>query len=123
MKLLIILFGLFMLIMAGLMMLWPRKFTSYMLKQASETWLYISAIAVRLALGAVLILYADQSRHPLALQIIGAIAVIAGVVLIFVTKPKFQNLIQWAFGRLGKYMRAVACFAILFGGYLIYAVT
>lgn len=123
MKTFIILFGLFVFVMAGVLVARPKEFTSYMLRHAGETWMHVGAVAVRLVLGAVLILYASQSRFPQTLQILGWIALIAGVVLILVPPGKFKQLIEWAFERLGSYTRIVGLFAVLFGGFLIYAVT
>jgi len=81
------------------------------------------AAGIRIAIGIVLILYAAQSRFPLALEIIGWIAIAAGVALALMPPAKFRQLINWAFERFGKYTRAAAFFAVLFGAFLIYAVT
>ena len=122
MNILIILFGLFMVFMAGLMALSPKRFTDIMLQFSDSVWMHTGAVAVRIVLGIVLILIADQSRFPLALHIIGWIAIIAGVMIALVPHAKFTQLIRWAFDKLARYTRIAAIFAVLFGGFLIYAV-
>ena len=75
-----------------------------------------------IAIGIALVLYAGQSQFPLTLQILGWIAIAAGVILALVPQAKFEQLIKWAFDRFRKYTRAAALIAVLFGAFLIYAV-
>jgi len=122
MKLFIILFGVFMVTIAGIMAVSPKFFTDKMLRFAESVWLHVLAAAGRIALGIALILYADQSSFPLTLHIIGWIAIVAGVIIAFVPHAKFTRLIHWAFDLFARYSRIPAMFAVLFGGFLIYAV-
>jgi hypothetical protein len=122
MQILIILFGLLIIAMAGWMAVKPETFTAFLLRHAGSLWMHLLAAGVRIVMGIALILYADWSRFPLALEILGWIAVTAGVVLGFTPPSRFESLVRWAFNRLGKYARAAAVLAVLFGGFLIYAV-
>jgi hypothetical protein len=121
-KIFIILFNLFILAMAGFMAFRPKQFTETLLKLSDAVWLHIGAAGVRIVIGIALILYADQSRFPLTLQILGWAAVVAGVIFAFVPRAKFIRLMHWAFERFSPYMRIAAVFAVLFAGFLIYAV-
>lgn len=122
MKAFIILFNLFILAMAGFMAFRPRQFTETLLKLSEAVWLHVLAAAARIAIGIALILYADQSRFPLTLQILGWLAIFAGVILALVPRAKFIRLMHWAFERFARYTRIAAVFAVLFAGFLIYAV-
>ena len=51
MQYLIVAFGLFILITAGLLIVRPAAFTAFMLKNADRSWLHLAAVGVRLALG------------------------------------------------------------------------
>jgi len=122
MKLLIILFGLLIVAMAGFMLVRPREMTGYLLEHAGETWLHILAAGVRIIMGIALILYAGNSRFPMILHVIGWIALVAGIALALVPPSKFKRLMEWAFERFGPYIRLAGSLAILFGAFLIYAV-
>ena len=122
MKIFIILLGIFIFIMAGAMTLRPKLFIDTMLRYAETAWMQILAAAVRIAIGVVLVLYAGQTHFPLTLQIIGWIAIAAGVIIALMPAAKFIQLVNWALGRFSRYTRIAALFAVLFGAFLIYAV-
>ena len=122
MKLFIILFGVFMVTVAGIMAANPKLITDNMLRFAESVWLHVLAAAIRIVLGTALILYAEHSSFPLTLHIIGWIAIVAGVIIALVPHAKFTRLIHWAFNRFARYTRIAAMFGALFGGFLIYAV-
>jgi hypothetical protein len=122
MKIFIILFNLFILAMAGFMALRPRQFTATLLNLSENVWLHLLAAVARIAIGIVLILYADQARFPLTLQILGWLAIVAGISIALLPRAKFIRLMQWAFERFARYTRVAALIALLFAGFLIYAV-
>lgn len=122
MKLFIMLFAALVILMASALIFRPEKLTQYLLRHAGETWVQVMAVGIRVAIGIVLILYAAQSRFPLTLEIIGWIAIAAGVALALMPPAKFRQMIHWAFERFGKYTRVAAVAALLFGVFLVYAV-
>jgi hypothetical protein len=122
MRIVIILFGIFIILMSGIMLARPKSITDFMLRQAGEPWLHVAAVAVRIVLGIALVLSACQSRFPLALEIIGWIAIAAGVILALTPPAKFRRMIKWAIDRFGRFMRPAAVAALLFGAFLVYAV-
>ena len=81
MKIFIIVIGLFVMVMSLAMMVKPKAIIDLLMKSLDEIWLHIAASAVRIALGIVLILYADHSRFPLALSILGWISLSAFLAL------------------------------------------
>jgi hypothetical protein len=121
-KLLIIAFSLFIFVMAGMLALRPGLVTEFLLRHAAKTWMHVMAAAIRVIMGVALILYAPQSRFPLTLQVIGWIAVAAGVILALIPPAKFQQLINWAVDRFGRYTRMAGLAAVIFAMFLIYAV-
>ena len=123
MKLAIVLFALLVCVMAAALALRPRVFMDFILRHADALWLHLLAAGVRIALGIVLIMYAPESRFPLTLQILGWIALLAGITLAVLPPARFKQLMHWAFGKFGRYTRMAAVAALLFGIFLIYAVT
>ncbi len=122
MNIIIILFGLLIIVMAGIMAVRPKLFADTMLQYFGSVWLHVLAAAVRIAMGIALVLYADQSRFPLALHIIGWLAIAAGVIIALLPHAKFTRLFLWFFEKFAPYTRIAAIVAVLFGGFLIYAV-
>lgn len=122
MRIFIILFGLFIISIAVTIMLRPESFTGILTRHARAAWVHLLAVVVRIVFGLVLVFYAEQSRFPLALQIIGWIAIVAGVMLALLPREKFARLLMWALERFSSYLPFAALIATILGGFLIYAV-
>jgi len=118
----IILFGLFIVVIAFVMLIKPALFNDSMRRFTGTASMYILAIAIRLGIGIVLLIYANQSSFPLTLQIIGGISILAGVILAVISRVRFEELITWMLDRFAQYTRVAALIALLFGVFLIYAV-
>jgi hypothetical protein len=121
-KVLIVVFGLFVIVMTGMLAFRPKLITDFMLRHAAETWMHVLAAVMRIIIGVALLLYASQSRFPLTLQILGWITVAAGVIVALIPPSKFKQLIIWAFGRFGDYTRIAALAGMILGVFIIYAV-
>jgi hypothetical protein len=122
MKLIILLFGL-VIAATGMLMLWkPAAMADFLRRHAGSTHLHQAAIGVRLVLGIVLIGYADQSRFPLLLGILGGLSIAAAVVIAVLPGHKFEQLVRWAIERFEGYMRPASIVVVVFGLILITAV-
>ena len=118
----IVLFGLAIVATAAVMLIRPVLVIDLMRQFAGAVWLHVTAVGVRLVLGIVLITYADQSRFPLTLQFLGGLAIVAAIILALIPRSRFADLIEWVFARFAAYARVAGLVAMLFGGFLIYAV-
>ena len=123
MKWIIVLLGLLIILMAGLLAIRPRELSGFILEHAGKRWFQGIAVSTRILLGIVLILYADSSRYPQALFVLGWIAVAAGVALALMPPRWFRALVHRGFERFGRHVRLVALAAVLFGLFLVHAVT
>ena len=122
MKLIILLFGL-AIVATGLLMLWkPPVMADFLRRHAGSTHLHQAAIGDRLVLGIVLIGYADQSRFPLLLGILGGLSIAAAIVIAVLPGHKFEQLVRWATERFEGYMRPASVVVVVFGLILITAV-
>ena len=119
----IVLFGVFMVLTGAAILVRPGLFVDLIKRHIGSLSLQVLAVVVRLAIGILLILYADQSRFPLTLQVLGCIAVAAAVIGAILPRDTFQKLISWALDKFSGYMRVGSLGALIFGGFLIYAVT
>jgi uncharacterized membrane protein YidH (DUF202 family) len=122
MRVLIILLSVLITAMAAWLLVKPENLTRFLIENSGRTWMHVLAAGVRIVLGALLVLYADQSRFPVVLAVLGWFAIAAGVVLAVIPPSRFQRLVEWAFERFGAYTRAAAAAAVAFGLFLVYAV-
>ncbi len=86
----------------------------------SRRGLYIAA-TTRVVTGLVLILAAPASRSPTGFRIIGAIALIAGLVFPLIPTDRWAEFIQWWTQEHRTLYRASAPVAILVGAFIAYA--
>lgn len=84
--------------------------------------LQIFAVVFRLLLGVVLLASAHNSKFPLTFEVIGWLSIVAALVFSLIGRNKFMKLIEWAMTLVPRYGRFSGLFAILFGGFLGYAV-
>ena len=119
----IILFGLLITVLSFIILVKPKAALNYFDANSGSLGLYISAIAVRIGMGVVLLMYAEQSRYPAAFEIFGYILLVAGVILAIIGHRRFERLIRWAMGLLEKMAWVSGLLGIVFGLFFIYAVT
>ena len=89
-------------------------------KQVEKVSLQILAIGIRLVIGILLIQYADESRFPTIIEILGWLSIAAAVTFGVIGRRRFINLMVWAFSLLKPYGRIGGLFAMAFGGFLVY---
>jgi len=123
MKLIIILFGLLIVLMAGILVVRPAALSGFILEHVGKRWFQALAAISRLLLGVALILQSEASRYPLTLFALGWVAVVAGIGLALVPPAWFRSLVHRAFDRFGRYVRLVALAALIFGAFLVHAVS
>jgi hypothetical protein len=93
-----------------------------MVGQRAITRLYVVA-ALRIVIGLVLLGAAPASRLPLALRIVGIVAIVAGLATPFFGYERSRSLLIWAELHGQTFMRGAATVALAIGGLITYAVT
>lgn len=88
---------------------------------ATPGWIYISS-ALRVAFGLVLIRVAPVSRAPTALRVLGVITLIAGLITPFVGVDRAHAILEWSRAEGHAIVRFWAALAVIFGGFITYAV-
>ena len=88
----------------------------------TPTVLY-SAAAVRVLFGAVLLWVAPVSRTPKTLRVIGALLVFAGVFTPLVGIEYSRGVLDWLLTQGPLFTRVWAGVAVLFGLFIVYALT
>ena len=120
MKILITLFGV-LICLAGLtILILPEKFKNFMNRWTGQPR-FLFAVIIRVVLGAILLSEAANLKFPLAMKIIGAISILAAVVLLLVGQERMDRFIDWWTKQSDKLLRVSSVLAIAFGVFFIYA--
>ncbi len=102
----------------------PKKLLQSVKGMMDADWGIYFAVIVRLMLGVALIITAPGSRFPLVFQIVGWVAIIAGVAAAFIGRERLRRFTNWWFERFSPSgIRLWVLFAMAFGGFLIYGVS
>jgi len=86
----------------------------------SRAGLYL-AMAVRAALGILLLVAADDTRFPWAMRILGAVSLVAAVSLPIIGYARLRAFVDWWLARPAGFVRGWSAVACLFGAFLVYA--
>ncbi len=82
---------------------------------------FLFAVIIRVVLGAILLSEAANLKFPLAMKIIGAISILAAVILLLVGQERMDRFIDWWLKQSDKLLRVSSVLAIAFGAFFIYA--
>lgn len=118
---LIIIFGLLTALAGVVIVINPETIFGYLKKNVHKSSVHFLAVVLRLVLGILLIQYADVSRFPLAIQILGWLSIAAAVALAAIGRRGFQALMAWAFGMINRYGHIAGLVALAIGAFLVYA--
>ncbi len=109
--------------LAGLIILVrPAVFFDPLKKYQDSTGLWLLAVVVRLGVGLLLVTAAPASRFPLALEILGWLAIGAAVLIAALGRARFSRLLNWLLQMADTLGRVSGLLALGFGLFLIYAV-
>jgi len=123
MNYIIILFGIATIVAGVIIVINPGTVFDLLRRNLESLGLHILAVVVRIILGAALIICAAGSKYPTAILILGWISIVAAAVLGIIGRPNFKRLMSWALNVAPSFGRLGGLLAILFGGFLIHAVT
>jgi len=121
MTLLVIIFGALIFLAGFVILVNPETVFGFMRDRLDKLALQVSAIAIRLILGVLLIYQADASRFPTVIEIIGWISLGAALFIIVIGRRNFTRLMDWSLSFVKKFGRLGGVMAAVFGAFLIYA--
>ena len=121
MTLILIIFGA-LTSLVGLIIIFNPDFIFGRIKENYEKpGMYITAVVLRLALGALFILQSDVSKFPLLMEIIGWFSIAAALTLVAAGRKIFNRIISWALSISRPLLRLGGIVAVLFGVFIVYA--
>ena len=122
MNYIILLFGTATIVAGIIIMNNPEAIFGLLRRNSESLSLHVLAVVIRIFIGVALIMYAAESKYPTAILIIGWISIIAASILGIMGRTNFIRLMSWALSVAPSFRRIGGFLAILFGGFLIYAV-
>ena len=122
MSYIILLFGIVILLLGVVILVTPDSIFGLIISHAESLGLHVLAVVVRLVLGIALITYSAESHYPVVLQALGWLTITAAIILGTIGRSRFKGLMTWALSFASAFGRFAGFFAILLGGFLIYAV-
>ena len=118
-KILIALFGVLICLGGLTILILPEKFKNIMNRWTGQPR-FLFAVIIRVVLGAILLSEAANLKFPLAMKIIGAIIILAAVVLLLVGQERMDRFINWWMKQSENVFQVASVLAIAFGGFFIY---
>ena len=119
MKILITLFGVLICLTGLAILIFPVQFRNAMNKWTGQSR-FLFAVIIRVLFGALLLSEAANLKFPLAMKIIGAISILAAVVLLLIGQERMDRFIDWWMRMSDNLLRFWSIFAFAFGAFLIY---
>lgn len=121
MIILVNIFGALLVIAGATLIIKPDLIIGFISNNAEKIWLYITAIAVRIVLGSLLVYVATSSQYPLTITIIGWLTIITGLVLALIGWKRFKILLTWVTSKTKTFGRAGGVLGVCLGAFLIIA--
>jgi hypothetical protein len=114
------LLAVFTLLMGAWGVLAPSRIVDFANRFSTQGGLWFAA-GVRIVFGLALWFAAPASHAPLLLQVLGAITLVAGVILPFIGVDCFKALLDWWTKLSPTAMRFSCVFAVVFGAAILWA--
>ncbi len=122
MKIIIALFGVLICLGGLTILILPEKFKNIMNRWTGQPR-FLFAVIIRVVLGAILLSEAANLKFPLAMKVIGAISILAAVVLLLVGQERMDRFIDWWMKQSENVFRVASVLAFALGAFLIYVTT
>src|SRR6188472_230886 len=94
--------------------LWPEALMAVAKYSITANGIYVVA-AVRIIIGALLLLTAGATRMPKTLRVIGGIILVAGVASLFMSPQQAQGFVDGILARGVEFFRVAACLPLIVG--------
>ncbi len=117
----IALFGLIMVIVSLVMVAKPDMWRRFIISFCRMRYMHPLEILIRLGFGLLFLRYAEDSKFPLIIRIMGYVLLAAGVGLIFLPPSYHRRFGIWAAEKLSRFFRPAGLVSFAFGVFLIYA--
>ena len=117
----IVIFGALMIAISLVMVAKPDACGRFIVRFSRMRYMHPFEIITRLGFGLLFIRYAEQSKFPLPIKIMGYLFLAVGVGLMFTPPSYHERFAVWSVEKFSKYFRPAGLVSLTFGVFLIYA--
>ncbi len=113
----------FLMMLLGLSaLLVPDRILPFARFTTTPNGIYVAA-GIRLAIGLILLMAAGGSRFPIVLRVMGALAILGGIVTLVIGVAGAQRIAQQILPYATTMIRGIGAFLIVLGMFVVYAVS
>lgn len=116
------LISLLIIFVGGVMIYRPKAIPDMARLYIDDTAFQVYASVGRILLGITLVVYADHSRLPILVTILGTASLLSGIAFLFMTPEKFRDFIRTMLAKVEDFGIFPGVFGIIVGLILLYAV-
>jgi len=99
----------------------PASILTFVRRVWSSSGGFFVAIAVRLALGVLLIVIAPDTHYPTTIRVFGVVTFAAGLLIPVIGRERLDRLVDWWVAQPPVLMRVWGAVACLLGAFLVHA--
>ncbi len=118
----IAIFGLIIIALSAWGVFAPKTLAKKVLDQFDRPWGLYLAVGVRLVLGALFVMAADETRFPTTLRFLGYLMLITAALIPLIGRQRISRLMGWLQSKPPALMRIWLIFGVAFGAFIVYAV-
>ena len=118
----IAIFGIMIIALSAWGVVAPKMLTNMVVDAFNRPWGLYFAVGVRIALGALFVMAADETRFPGIFRFLGYLMLIAAALILVVGKQRINRLMTWLQAKPPVMMRMWLIFGLAFGAFVVYAV-
>ena len=100
----------------------PKTLAKKVLDEFDRPWGLYLAVGVRLVLGALFLMAAEETRFPTAFRFLGYLMLIAAALIPLIGRQRINRLLEWLQSKPPALMRTWLIFGVAFGAFIVYAV-
>ena len=117
------LFGLLMILLCIWGIVTPKALVGSVLRFWRHSSAMYLAVAIRIGLGILFIMVADQTSFPGVFNFLGYLMIIAAVLITLIGRERLDKFMQWWRDKPAIFIRTWLVFGLLFGVFIYYAVS
>ena len=100
----------------------PKTLAKMVMNVMNRPWGLYFAVVVRIGLGLLFVLAADETRFPGAFRFLGYLMLIAAALIPLIGRKRLSRLMEWLHAKPPFVLRIWLIFGIVFGAFVVYAV-
>ena len=115
------LFGLLIILLSAWGLMTPKSLIALVLGVWKRPWGIYFAVAVRIGLGILFVMAADQTRYPEAFRILGYLMIFVAAAILVTGRERLDKFMRWWQEKSPVFIRSWLIFGLLFGVFIYYA--